>query len=53
LLATKVAITRSRRGGRLTVEFYSDEELDRIVAIISRGAEGAGGLPALEPGEPP
>jgi ParB family chromosome partitioning protein len=50
-LATKVAITRSRRGGRLTVEFYSDEELDRIVAIISRGAQTSAGQPTREPGE--
>ncbi len=38
LLATKVGIARSRRGGRLVIEFYSDEELDRIYTIISRGA---------------
>jgi len=37
LLATKVGIARSRRGGRLVIEFYSDEELDRIYTIISRG----------------
>jgi ParB family chromosome partitioning protein len=37
LLATKVGIVRSRRGGRLVIDFYSDEELDRIYTIISRG----------------
>ena len=37
LLATKVGIARSRRGGRLVIEFYSDEELDRIYTIISSG----------------
>jgi len=37
LLATKVGIARSRRGGRVVIEFYSDEELDRIYTIISRG----------------
>jgi ParB family chromosome partitioning protein len=37
LLATRVGIARSRRGGRLVIEFYSDEELDRIYTIISRG----------------
>ena len=37
LLATKVSIARSRRGGRVVIEFYSDEELDRIYTIISRG----------------
>ena len=43
MLATKVAISRTRRGGRLTIDFYSDEELDRIYAIITRGS---GYLPA-------
>jgi ParB family chromosome partitioning protein len=38
ILATKVGIVRTRRGGRLVIDFYSDEELDRIYAIISRGA---------------
>ena len=37
LLATKVGIVRSRRGGRVVIEFYSDEELDRIYGIIARG----------------
>jgi len=48
LLATKVGIARSRRGGRLVIEFYSDEELDRIYTIISRGT-AATALPADEP----
>lgn len=38
LLATKVGIVRTRRGGRLVIDFYSDEELDRLYAIITRGA---------------
>jgi ParB family transcriptional regulator, chromosome partitioning protein len=38
ILATKVGIVRTRRGGRLVIDFYSDEELDRIYSIISRGA---------------
>ncbi len=37
MLATKVGISRTRRGGRLVIDFYSDEELDRIYAIITRG----------------
>jgi ParB family chromosome partitioning protein len=41
LLATKVGIARSRRGGRLVIEFYSDEELDRIYTIITRGTSAA------------
>lgn len=38
VLATKVGIHRTRRGGRVVIDFYSDEELDRIYAIITRGA---------------
>jgi ParB family chromosome partitioning protein len=42
LLATRVGIVRTRRGGRLLIDFSSDEELDRIYAIITRGAGGGG-----------
>jgi ParB family chromosome partitioning protein len=46
VLATKVGIVRTRRGGRLVIDFYSDEELDRLYAIITRGAaNGAPGEP--------
>ena len=38
ILATKVGIVRTRKGGRLVIDFYSDEELDRLYAIITRGA---------------
>jgi len=38
LLATRVGIQRTRRGGRLVIDFYSDEELDRLYSIITRGA---------------
>jgi ParB family chromosome partitioning protein len=41
LLATRVGIVRTRRGGRLVIDFYSDEELDRLYAIITRGVGGA------------
>lgn len=41
MLATKVGIVRTRRGGRLVIDFYSDEELDRLYSIITRGASGA------------
>ena len=37
LLATRVAIVRTRRGGRLVIDFFNDEELDRIYSIITRG----------------
>jgi ParB family chromosome partitioning protein len=36
LLETKVAITRTRRGGRISIEFGSDEELDRLMTWILR-----------------
>lgn len=45
LLATKVGIVRTRRGGRLVIDFYSDEDLDRLYSIITRGANGG---PAAE-----
>ena len=41
VLATKVGIVRTRRGGRLVIDFYSDEELDRLYSIITRGAAPA------------
>jgi ParB family chromosome partitioning protein len=40
VLATRVGIQRTRRGGRLVIDFYSDEELDRLYSIITRGASG-------------
>jgi hypothetical protein len=43
VLATKVGIVRTRRGGRLVIDFYSDEELDRLYSIITRGAGGGAG----------
>ncbi|MDQ3880136.1 MAG: ParB/RepB/Spo0J family partition protein [Chloroflexota bacterium] len=46
LLATRVSVARSRKGGRVVIEFYSDEELDRVYSVIERGArehEPAGG----------
>jgi ParB family chromosome partitioning protein len=47
VLATKVGIVRTRRGGRLVIDFYSDEELDRLYSIITRGA--ANGSASVEP----
>lgn len=53
VLATKVGIVRTRRGGRLVIDFYSDEELDRLYSIITRGAAGgAGGDVGTPPAEP-
>ena len=34
ILGTKVAVKPAGRGGRIVVEYYSDEELDQIVAKI-------------------
>jgi len=33
-LGTKVSLQRSRKGGRLVIEFYSDEEFDALYARI-------------------
>lgn len=38
ILATRVAITRTRRGGRISIEYASDEELTRLFAWIVRTA---------------
>ena len=51
ILATKVGIVRTRRGGRLVINFYSDEELDRIYSIITRGVGGQATASAI-PVEP-
>lgn len=32
---TKVRINMSKKGGKIEVEFYSEEELDRILEIMS------------------
>ena len=50
LLATRVAISSSRRGGRLVIDFYSEEELDRLFSIIERGAAQNAPEPAASPG---
>lgn len=52
LLATKVGITRTRRGGRLVIDFYSDEDLDRLYSIITRGANGEPAADAAIPVTP-
>ena len=41
VLATRVGIVRTRRGGRLVIDFFNEEELDRIYQIITRGVEGS------------
>ena len=49
MLATKVGIQRTRRGGRLVIDFYSDEDLDRLYSIITRGAAAGSGSPSAHP----
>ena len=46
ILATRVAITRTRRGGRISIDFASDEELTRLFAWIIRTAPDSD---AIEP----
>lgn len=36
-LGTKVSLTRTRRGGRIMIDFYDDADLDRLVGILMRG----------------
>ena len=35
-LGTKVEITRGRKGGRIAVQFYSDEDFERLYALLVR-----------------
>ena len=37
-LGTKVSLSRSRRGGRIVIEYYSDEELGRLYERLIGGA---------------
>jgi ParB family chromosome partitioning protein len=39
-LGTKVEILRGRRGGRITIQFYSDEDLERIYELLVRAGKG-------------
>ena len=36
-LGTKVSLARSRRGGRIVIEYYSDEELGRLYERLVGG----------------
>lgn len=36
-LGTKVSMTRTRRGGRIVIEYYSDEELQRLYGRLTGG----------------
>ncbi|MFN2419283.1 MAG: ParB/RepB/Spo0J family partition protein [Candidatus Limnocylindria bacterium] len=49
VLATKVGIVRTRRGGRLVIDFHSDEELDRLYSIIAHGANAGASADTARP----
>ena len=36
-LGTKVSLARTRRGGRIVIEYYSDEELGRLYDRLTGG----------------
>lgn len=36
-LGTKVEIQRGRKGGRITIEFYSDDEFERLYELLTQG----------------
>ena len=36
-LGTKVSLARTRRGGRIVIEYYSDEELERLYERLTGG----------------
>jgi len=36
-LGTKVSLARSRKGGRIVIEYYSDEELGRLFERLTGG----------------
>lgn len=38
-LGTKVSLARSRRGGRIVIEYYSDEELGRLYERLTGGTQ--------------
>jgi ParB family chromosome partitioning protein len=37
-LATKVTLTTSRKGGRITIEYYTEEELERLYERLTGGS---------------
>jgi ParB family chromosome partitioning protein len=37
-LGTKVEIEKKRKGGRITIEFYSNDEFERLYELLTRGA---------------
>jgi len=41
LFGTKVLITNRRRGGRLEIEYYSPDDLERIVSLLLQQSDGS------------
>jgi len=39
-LGTKVEITKGRKGGRITIQFYSDEDFERLYELLVRAGRG-------------
>jgi hypothetical protein len=37
-LATKVTLNTSRKGGKITIEYYTQEELERLYERLTGGA---------------
>ena len=35
-LGTKVEITRGRKGGKIAIQFYSDEDFERLYELLVR-----------------
>lgn len=46
-LGTQVKIQRQGRGGRITIEFFSDEELDEIVHKMAEAEDGSDDAPTI------
>ena len=40
-LATKVEIVRGRKGGRITIEFYSDDDFQRLYELLIEAGRGS------------
>jgi hypothetical protein len=38
-LGTKVEIVRRRRGGRIHIDFYSDEDFERLYELFTRAGK--------------
>jgi hypothetical protein len=38
-LGTKVEILRGRRGGRIAIQFYSDEDFERLFEILVKAGK--------------